>query len=81
MASVQSAPQSPSAAWRVGEVVDELYEVLAKAGEGGFGAVYRVHHRGWNVDLAVKTPLPKWVSSETVLLDFETEAQTFSGVL
>jgi hypothetical protein len=27
------------------------------------GLVYRVHHRGWNIDLAVKTPRLKLVSS------------------
>jgi eukaryotic-like serine/threonine-protein kinase len=66
----------PSPEWAIGEVIDDLYEVAAKAGEGGFGVVYQVHHRGWNVDLAVKTPLAKWVSSEAALSDFETEAQT-----
>src|SRR5262245_42247559 len=67
--------QSPE--WADGEVIEGLYEVLGKAGEGGFGVVYRVHHRDWNVDLAVKTPRAQRLSSETAMRNFETEAQTW----
>ena len=33
--------------WRSGDVVLDLYDVMDILGEGGFGKVYRVHHRGW----------------------------------
>ena len=44
--------------WKAGDVILDLYEVKGELGKGGMGVVYRVHHRQWNIDLAVKTPLP-----------------------
>jgi len=46
--------------WRPesGDVLLDLYEVRDILGEGGMGTVHRVCHRGWNLDLAVKSPLP-----------------------
>jgi WD40 repeat protein/serine/threonine protein kinase len=75
-AAVGSAPSG----WRVGEVVDELYEVRDEITSGGMGVVHRVHHRGWNMDLAVKTPRPELVSSPQQVTDFETEAETWVGL-
>lgn len=34
----------------------DQYEPRTILGEGGMGRVYRVHHRGWGIDLAVKVP-------------------------
>lgn len=34
----------------------DLYEPRSLLGEGGMGRVYRVFHRGWGIDLAVKVP-------------------------
>ncbi len=34
----------------------DLYEPVSLLGEGGMGRVYRVFHRGWGIDLAVKVP-------------------------
>jgi hypothetical protein len=51
--------------WNVGDVILDAYEVKPlKAGfdtskhyaEGGMGLVYRVRHRGWDLDLALKRP-------------------------
>ena len=42
--------------WRPGEVILGLYEVLEVVEGGGMGLVYRVRHRGWGMDLAVKVP-------------------------
>ena len=39
-----------------GDVLLDLYEVQGLLGEGGMGTVHRVHHRGWGLDLAVKSP-------------------------
>ena len=43
-------------AWRVGQVVDERYEVVEAHEGGGMGVVYRVRHLEWGTDLAVKCP-------------------------
>ncbi|HEY3998567.1 MAG TPA: protein kinase [Candidatus Xenobia bacterium] len=42
--------------WQPGENVLGLYEVRHRLGEGGMGVVYRVRHRQWGIDLAVKSP-------------------------
>lgn len=42
--------------WKVGDVILGLYEVTAVLGEGGMGKVFKAFHRGWNLDLAVKSP-------------------------
>jgi WD40 repeat protein/serine/threonine protein kinase len=62
--------------WRTGDVVADLYKVLWKT-QGGMGAVHRVHHLRWNIDLAVKTPLPEYVADAAAMRNFETEAETW----
>jgi hypothetical protein len=43
-----------------GDVVLETYKVTSDAISGGMGSVWRVHHQGWNTDLAMKRPQPKF---------------------
>jgi serine/threonine protein kinase len=43
--------------WKEGDVILDLYEVKGTLGSGAMGIVYRVHHKKWNIDLAVKAPL------------------------
>ncbi|MFD6138682.1 protein kinase [Promicromonospora sp. NPDC060271] len=66
--------------WRPGEVILDLYEVLGKT-KGGMGVVYRVRHRDWGIDLAVKVPRMALLrhSPESVR-NFETEAETWAGL-
>src|SRR5690242_13477136 len=52
------APESDLDTWRPGDVILDLYEVREVFTSGGRGLVYRVHHRGWDMDLAVKCPRP-----------------------
>lgn len=66
--------------WEPGEVILDLYEVLDKIQSGGMGLVYRVLHREWNVDLAVKAPNRKVLSSLGGDRRFETEAQAWVGL-
>jgi serine/threonine protein kinase len=81
-----AAPTRPAEAprleteWRVGDVVLGLYEVTAVLGEGGMGRVYRVRHRGWDVDLAVKAPLPSALEAAGGADAFEQEAETWVGL-
>ncbi len=53
----QSEIPSSTSDWQPGETILETYEVKAILGKGGFGKVYRVHHKNWNIDLAVKRAL------------------------
>jgi WD40 repeat protein/serine/threonine protein kinase len=66
--------------WRPGEVILDLYEVLGKT-KGGMGVVYRVRHRDWGIDLAVKVPRAALLrhSPESVR-NFEIEAETWAGL-
>jgi WD40 repeat protein len=59
--------------FRVGDALLDLYEVRDVIRSGGMGLVYRVHHRGWGVDLAVKTPRPEFVGDEL----FRAEAESW----
>ena len=72
-------PLAPAAVreWQVGDVVLDLYEVTGVLGEGGMGRVYRVRHRGWDVDLAVKTPLGTVLQAAGGADNFEREAETW----
>lgn len=63
--------------WRVGEVVLDVYEVREVVRSGGMGLVYRVRHRGWDVELAVKTPRPALLRSAGSLANFEREAESW----
>lgn len=66
-----------AASWRIGQVVADLYEIRHVHRNGGMGLVYRVHHRGWGVDLAMKCPRPRLFQSEKLKVLFEREAETW----
>ncbi len=66
--------------WQTGDVILDLYEVRDVVDGGGMGRVYRVLHRGWNVELAVKAPLQKLVDSPTGVRNFEAEAEAWVGL-
>jgi len=72
--------------WNVGDVVLDVYEVKhLHAGfddskhyaEGGMGLVYRVRHRGWDLDLAVKSPKRETFQTERGKDNFERECTTW----
>ena len=44
---------------------------------GGMGRVWRVHHTGWNVDLAMKRPRAAFFSGEKSKQDFINECDTW----
>jgi WD40 repeat protein len=76
---MSSAPSSADVPleWNAGDVILDLYEVKGELGKGGMGVVYRVHHRQWNIDLAVKTPLPEALQKAGSLENFLREAQAW----
>ncbi len=44
------------AVWRPGDSIEDTYQIECVLGEGGMGTVHKVLHRGWRIDLAVKSP-------------------------
>ncbi|MFH7340775.1 WD40 repeat domain-containing serine/threonine protein kinase [Streptomyces sp. KHY 26] len=71
--------RQPAPVWEPGDVILDLYEVLDVA-SGGMGQVHRVRHRGWQMDLAVKTPRPEMVPTTDAVRRFEAEAGTWVGL-
>ncbi|MFZ4590378.1 MAG: protein kinase domain-containing protein [Ignavibacteria bacterium] len=62
--------------WNIGDVIADIYEVTGILGEGGMGIVYKVHHKEWDIDLAVKSIRPE-ILSKTGLENFIREAETW----
>ncbi len=52
----ESQPGEEPDEWHPGEALLDTYTVIKRLGKGGMGAVYRVHHLAWDIDLAVKSP-------------------------
>jgi WD40 repeat protein/serine/threonine protein kinase len=83
--SSESTPTSEAdvpVIWNVGDAILDTYEVkklneTRDYAEGGFGRVYRVYHKGWNLDLAVKSPLPQYFSNEQQKKNFEHECEAW----
>jgi len=63
--------------WRIGDVILDTYEVKQIHEGGGMGLVYRVYHRGWNMDLAVKSPRSKYFRTEQQRQNFLRECETW----
>src|SRR5579871_6626730 len=63
--------------WKPGDIILGLYEVREVFTGGGRGLVYRIWHRGWGIDLAVKSPRPEYFRTEQDKADFEEEANTW----
>lgn len=68
-ANVQHAPEDLSQSdaeerpsvptWNVGDLILDLYRVEHVHTGGNMGLVYRAHHLGWDMDLAIKSPRPE----------------------
>jgi serine/threonine protein kinase len=75
--------------WQLGDVILDLYKVCpvtegfgAEAHqknyhEGGFGRVYKVYHRTWRRELAVKTPRAHVFNTQEQKDSFSKECQTW----
>ena len=72
-----AAMPAENAAIVKGETILETYTVESDAIEGGMGSVWRVHHKGWNVDLAMKRPQPQCFSTEKSKADFIHECEAW----
>ena len=80
---VISAEEDPSAErdqqneWQVGDLILDRYEVRKVLGQGGFGRVYLLYHKAWDMQLAVKTPNNKAIAAAGGVENFEREAETW----
>ena len=63
--------------WEIGDIIDGKYEVLGILGQGAMGIVYKVRHREWNLELAVKMPLVALLEKPLWKQRFVLEAQTW----
>ncbi|MDZ4404229.1 protein kinase [Prosthecobacter sp.] len=82
-------PDEVPSEWQLGDVILDLYEVCpvtegfgAEAHqknyhEGGFGRVYKVYHRTWRRELAVKTPRAHVFNTQEQKDSFSKECQTW----
>jgi len=66
-----------AASWQPGQTLLDTYKVVGKLGEGGMGLVYLVHHKSWNMDLAVKQPKATLFATQKGKEDFIREAETW----
>ena len=78
----QPAPKKPlkdegPCVWSVGDVIVDLYEVTGILGQGGMGTVYKVHHKEWDVDLAVKSPKPEQLATDGGMENFVRKCETW----
>ena len=63
--------------WRKGSLLLETYRVESDPILGGMGSVWRVHHLGWNVSLAMKRPRPEMFTDEASKRNFTEECRAW----
>jgi len=63
--------------WEEGQTILDLYEVKKVHAGGGMGLVYKVHHKNWNADLAVKSPRLECFRTEIQKDNFIRECKTW----
>ena len=73
----EKATEMDSTDIRKGETLLETYHVESDAFEGGMGAVWRVHHTGWDVDLALKRPKSSAFRTEKQKKNFTGECEAW----
>lgn len=76
---VSPANEEVPTVWHPGQLIMNTYAVQQILGQGAFGTVYKVHHLGWEVELAVKTPNPEALDAHGAAI-FTSEAETWSSL-
>ena len=68
-------PVSGMSGFLPGRMLLDTYRVESEAMVGGMGFVWRVHHTGWDVDLAMKRPRPEAFQTESQKQNFTDECR------
>lgn len=76
-AVMAAAEANVAAEWKTGDVILDMYEVKDIHEGGGMGLVYRAYHRGWNLDLAIKSPRGGYFQTETQKENFTRECEAW----
>jgi len=76
-AALKDGEEDVPVEWNAGDVILDLYEVKQVHEAGAMELVYRVHHRNWNIDLALKSPRAEFFETEAQKEDFVREAETW----
>ena len=66
-----------SGVYEKGQTLLDTYTVESDPIHGGMGSVWRVHHNGWKVELAMKRPQAKLFQSEKQKENFIHECETW----
>ena len=66
--------------WEAGDVVSDTYKVLGLLGEGGMAKVFKVYHKGWNAELAMKCARPELFESQSGKEAFVHEAEAWANL-
>lgn len=77
---MKKQPKSSWRPWNIGELVDNLYQIVDVFESGGMGVVYRAHHLLWNEDVAIKSPRPDAFAGESSKEQFVRECETWIGL-
>ena len=56
---------------------DDTYQIVSDPIYGGMGSVWKVHHKDWDVDLAMKRPKAEYFKSEKQKADFIGECEAW----
>ena len=70
-------PVPAAGEYKKGQTLLDTYTVESAPIHGGMGSVWRVHHNGWNVDLAMKRPQAKLFQSEKQKENFIEECKAW----
>ena len=74
----ESADPAPiSVEYKQGQTLLDTYRIESDPIHGGMGSVWRVHHTGWNVELAMKRPQAKVFRTEKQKEDFIHECEAW----
>lgn len=70
----------PVSNWQPGDVIYGKYELVKLIGAGGMGVVWRIYHREWDRELALKMPLAEIMGNAAMRERLVREAETWIGL-